>query len=145
MNGTTQKKIQRLVAFDYGTQKIGMATGQKITATAEPLPQIKVKDGKPDWLAIEKQLKEWKPDALLVGLPLNMDGTEQEVTQLAQKFSRQLHGRFGLDVFMQDERLTTVGARSELFENVGFRGLKSRSVDSLAACLILEDWFSHNA
>ncbi|PIP81350.1 MAG: Holliday junction resolvase RuvX [Gammaproteobacteria bacterium CG22_combo_CG10-13_8_21_14_all_40_8] len=145
MNGTTQKKIQRLVAFDYGTQKIGMATGQKITATAEPLPQIKVKDGKPDWLAIEKQLKEWKPDALLVGLPLNMDGTEQEVTQLAQKFSRQLHGRFGLDVFMQDERLTTVGARSELFEKVGFRGLKSRSVDSLAACLILEDWFSHNA
>ncbi len=136
--------VQRFIAFDFGTKKIGVATGQSLTSTAQPLEPIPAVNNKPNWTAIEKILKEWKPDALVVGLPLNMDGTEQEITQLARKFSRQLNGRFGLTVFEQDERLSSAGARSEIFEREGYRGLNARSVDSIAACLILEGWFESN-
>ena len=65
------------LGFDFGTKSIGVAVGQRITATARPLPALKAQDGKPDWNIIEKLLKEWQPEAVIVGLPLNMDGTEQ--------------------------------------------------------------------
>ncbi|HHF3476611.1 TPA: Holliday junction resolvase RuvX [Haemophilus influenzae] len=129
------------LAFDFGTKSIGCAIGQSITGTAQALPAFKAQDGIPNWEEIEKCLKEWKPDVVIVGLPLNMDGTEQNLTLLARKFANRLQGRFGVNVHLQDERLTTTQARSEIFERGGFKALKKGKVDGISACLILESWF----
>ncbi|HHF6577809.1 TPA: Holliday junction resolvase RuvX [Haemophilus influenzae] len=129
------------LAFDFGSKSIGCAIGQSITGTAQALPAFKAQDGIPNWEAIEKCLKEWKPDVVIVGLPLNMDGTEQNLTLLARKFANRLQGRFGVNVHLQDERLTTTQARSEIFERGGFKALKKGKVDGISACLILESWF----
>ncbi len=130
-----------LLAFDFGTKSIGVAVGQRITGTARPLPAIKAQDGTPDWNLIERLLKEWQPDEIIVGLPLNMDGTEQPLTARARKFANRIHGRFGVEVKLHDERLSTVEARSGLFEQGGYRALNKGKVDSAAAVIILESYF----
>lgn len=129
-----------LMGFDFGTRSIGIATGQEVTGTASPLTSIKANDGIPDWDQIEKILKEWQPDLLIVGLPLNMDGTEQEMTQRAKKFGQRLHGRFGFQGEFKDERLTTTDAKARLFERGGYRALGKSKVDAVSAQLILESW-----
>ena len=129
-----------LMGFDFGTRSIGIATGQEVTCTDSPLTSIKANDGIPDWDQIEKILKEWQPDLLIVGLPLNMDGTEQEMTQRAKKFGQRLHGRFGFQVEFKDERLTTTDAKARLFERGGYRALGKSKVDAVSAQLILESW-----
>ncbi|MDU8925329.1 Holliday junction resolvase RuvX [Pasteurellaceae bacterium LIM206] len=129
------------LAFDFGTKSIGCAVGQSITGTAQVLPAFKAQDGIPNWENIEKCLKEWKPEVVVVGLPLNMDGSEQLLTLRAKKFANRLHGRFKIRVELQDERLTTTEARSEIFERGGYRALNKSKVDSISACLILESWF----
>ena len=101
-----------VLAFDFGTYSIGCAIGQSITGTAQGLPAFKAQDGIPDWAQNEKVIQEWQPDILVVGLPLNMDGTEQSLTQRAKKFANRLNGRFNLPVELQDERLTTVEAKA---------------------------------
>ena len=133
-----------LLAFDFGTYSIGCAVGQSITGTTQGLPAFKAQDGIPNWAQIEKVITEWQPDLLVVGLPLNMDGTEQPLTQRARKFGNRLQGRFNLPVAFQDERLTTVEARSEIFSRGGYKALKKDKVDSISACLILESWFENN-
>lgn len=130
-----------LLAFDFGTKSIGVAVGQQLTGTANPLPALKAQDGTPDWSKIEALLKEWQPDRIVVGLPLNMDGSEQPLTARARKFANRLHGRFGVQVDLHDERLSTVEARADLFSRGGFRALNKGSVDSLSAVVILESWF----
>lgn len=133
-----------LLAFDFGTKSIGVAIGQQLTGTARPLAALKAQDGTPDWNKIEALLKEWEPDRVVVGLPLNMDGTEQPLTARARKFANRIHGRFGVQVDLHDERLSTVEARAELFELGGFRALSKGSVDSLSAVIILESWFENS-
>ncbi|MDR6349183.1 MULTISPECIES: Holliday junction resolvase RuvX [Pantoea] len=132
---------ETLLGFDFGTKSIGVAVGQQLTGTARALTALKAQDGTPDWKLIEKLLKEWQPNYVVVGLPLNMDGTEQELTARARKFANRLHGRFGVRVELQDERLSTVEARADLFERGGFRALQKGQVDSQSAVIILEDWF----
>lgn len=130
-----------ILAFDFGTYSIGCAVGQDITGTAQGLPSFKAQDGIPNWALIEKVIKDWQPERLVVGLPLNMDGSEQPLTQRAKKFAHRLNGRFNLPVELQDERLTTVSAKAEIFERGGYKALKKDKVDSISACLILESWF----
>ena len=130
-----------ILAFDFGTYSIGCAVGQDITGTAQGLPSFKAQDGIPNWDQIEKVIKEWQPERLVVGLPLNMDGSEQPLTQKEKKFANRLNGRFNLPVELQDERLTTVSAKAEIFERGGYKALKKDKVDSISACLILESWF----
>lgn len=132
-----------VIAFDFGTYSIGAAIGQDITRTARPLCAFKARDGKPNWQEIEKILLEWQPDYLVVGLPLNMDGTEQELTQRAKKFANRLHGRFGFQVQLQDERLSTVEAKAQLFKKGGFQALKKGKIDAGSAVIILESWFDN--
>ena len=91
-----------VLAFDFGTKSIGCAVGQSITGTAQSLPAFKAQDGIPNWDDIGKTIKEWQPARIVVGLPLNMDGTEQELTLRAKKFANRLHGRFNLPVELQD-------------------------------------------
>lgn len=133
-----------LLAFDFGTKSIGVAIGQRITGTARPLNAIKANDGTPDWTQFEKLLKEWQPELVVVGLPLNMDGTDQPLTERARKFANRLHGRFGVKVELEDERLSTVEARAGLFERGGFRALNKGSVDSASAVIILESYFGNH-
>ncbi len=132
-----------IIAFDFGTGSIGCAVGQEITGTATPLAAFKARDGIPNWDDIGKMLKEWKPDLVIVGLPLNMDGTEQPITHLARKFANRIHGRFGLPIELHDERLTTVEAKSALFEYGGYRALNKGKIDSASAVIILESYFDN--
>ncbi len=132
-----------LLAFDHGAKSIGVAVGQEVTGSASPLSAIKATDGQPNWALLQKLIQEWQPDLLVVGLPLNMDGTEQHTTAAAKKFANRLHGRFGLPVETQDERLTTAAAKEWLFENGGYQALDKGKIDSVSACLILESWFEN--
>ncbi|MBC3767665.1 Holliday junction resolvase RuvX [Neptunicella marina] len=132
--------MKTYLGFDYGSRSIGVAVGQEITGTAAPLNALKADEGVPDWNLIEKLIEEWQPHALVVGLPLNMDGTEQNTTVAAQKFANRLNGRFKLKVHGCDERLTTADAKARLFELGGFKKLTKGKVDSVSACLILESW-----
>lgn len=136
--------IKSLIAFDYGTKNIGVATGQTITRSANSLTPLKAKDGIPDWSQIEKILNEWKPDLVLVGLPLNMDDSESELSARARKFANRLSGRFGVKVELMDERLTSFEAKGEVIARGGSRHYKTNPVDSIAARLILESWFERS-
>ncbi|PHZ59310.1 Holliday junction resolvase RuvX [Photobacterium leiognathi] len=131
-----------VLGFDYGTKSIGVAIGQELTGTATPLAAIKATDGVPNWDNIEKLLKEWQPDLVVVGLPLDLEGKELEtITPRAKKFANRVHGRFGCQVELHDERLSTVEARAELFERGGYRSLSKGNIDSQSAVVILESWF----
>ncbi|QIZ77157.1 Holliday junction resolvase RuvX [Ferrimonas lipolytica] len=133
--------MSTLLGFDFGTKSIGVAVGQTITGTARPLIGIKARDGIPQWEQIEAIIKEWQPDKLVVGLPLNMDGTEQEVTRLAKKFAGRLFGRYGVETITHDERLTTVDAKADLFARGGYKSLTKGAVDAQSAAVILESYF----
>ncbi|SFU79270.1 Holliday junction resolvase RuvX [Xenorhabdus koppenhoeferi] len=134
-------KNRTIIAFDFGTRSIGAAIGQEVTGTARALSAFKANEGSPNWQLIDKLLKEWLPDLVIVGLPLNMDGTEQPVTAQARKFANRLHGRFGVQVELHDERLTTIEARSHLFDHGGYKALNKGKVDAASAVIILESWF----
>ncbi|NVJ60736.1 MAG: Holliday junction resolvase RuvX [Gammaproteobacteria bacterium] len=134
-----------ILSFDFGDKSIGVACGQAITRRASPLKALRAKNGQPNWDEVGKLFKEWQPDLLLVGNPLNMDGTEQELTLRAQKFAKRLHGRFALPFELVDERLTTAEAKQRLFEDGGFRALQKGAIDSESAVIILESWFEQNA
>lgn len=128
-------RVLRLLGFDFGEKRIGVATGQMITGTAEPLKVITSRDRKPDWTAIEALIREWNPDALVVGIPLHLDGSRQPMTAAAEKFGRQLEGRFGLVVYQADERLSSDGAITN--------GNNTEIIDALAAQIILESWMNN--
>ena len=134
---------QTVLGFDYGTKSIGIAIGQAVTGSANPLLSIKAVDGIPNWDEIGKLIQEWQPDLVVVGLPLNMDGTDQEMTQRALKFANRISGRFGVKVATQDERLTTADAKARLFELGGFKALTKGQVDAVSAVLIIESYFEN--
>ncbi|AKZ66016.1 Holliday junction resolvase RuvX [Candidatus Palibaumannia cicadellinicola] len=129
-----------IIAFDFGTKSIGIAIGQRITCTAQPLTAFKANDGVPNWLQIKKIINNWQPDIIIVGLPLNMDNSEQPLTNKARKFANLLQDIFDIKVVLHDERLSTVEARYELFANGGYRALKKSKIDSKSAVIILESW-----
>lgn len=133
-----------LLAFDYGTKNIGVACGQTITRSASELAPLKAKDGIPEWSVIEKLLAEWQPDLVLVGQPLNMDGSESELSLRARKFANRIHGRFGVQIELRDERLTSFAAKGEVMDRGGSRDYKNNPVDSIAARLILEAWLEEH-
>ncbi|MBL3528599.1 MAG: Holliday junction resolvase RuvX [gamma proteobacterium endosymbiont of Lamellibrachia anaximandri] len=133
--------INRVLGFDYGTRKIGVAVGQTITATATALETLLPVKNKPDWQRISQLIDEWKPDALIVGLPLDVDDTETDATAPAKRFSRQLEGRYRLPVVMTDERFTSFEARDRL----GHKAKRIEEYDAVAAKLIIETWLSENS
>ena len=102
-----------LLGFDYGTKQIGVAVGQPITGQARELCVLKAQNGVPDWDKVEALIREWQPDAIVVGLPLNMDGSKSDMSERAEKFARRLHGRFNLPVHTHDERLATFQAKGQ--------------------------------
>ena len=124
------------MAFDFGTTKIGVAVGQKITGTATPVAIVKARDGIPQWQVMDRLVEEWRPTVLVVGLPINMDGSESDMSKAATRFSRRLHGRYGISIELMDERLSTFEARE--FE-------APDQLDSIAAKLILETWLADSS
>ncbi|KFE57403.1 Holliday junction resolvase RuvX [Pseudomonas syringae] len=138
--------LRLLLGFDYGTKQIGVAVGQVITGQARELCTLKATQGVPDWSQIEALIREWKPDAIVVGLPLNMDGTPSEMSVKAEKFSRRINGRFNVPVYTHDERLTTFEAKGERMSRGGQKGsYKDNPVDAIAAMLLLQGWLDANS
>ncbi|MCA1805057.1 MAG: Holliday junction resolvase RuvX [Xanthomonadaceae bacterium] len=127
---------QVLLGFDYGQRRIGVAVGQTITATATALATLAARDGQPDWAEVTALIEQWRPDALVVGLPLRLDGTESELSRAAQRFARRLEGRYKRPVHLMDERLS-----SRTAEQTRARGSARQGLDALAAQIILQDWF----
>ena len=127
------------LGFDFGLSRIGIASGQTVTGTASPLDVVRAKQGKPDWDHLDRLIREWTPTALIVGLPLNMDGTDNPITTAARKFSNRLHGRYHLPCHLVDERLTTREAR-ELTHQGGREIAFDGSLDTAAACIILQQY-----
>ncbi len=129
--------LKTVIGFDFGSHWIGIAIGQTLTGQARPLKALKNND----WKSIERLLKDWQPQKLIVGLPLSMQGEDQEMTASAKRFGRQLEGRFGIDTVMIDERLTTREAHQIALENQ--RKKSKLEIDSMAAALITESWLQN--
>jgi len=104
------KPCRTLLGFDYGDKKIGVAVGQELTASAHPLTTLYALSGQPDWEAISHLISHWRADALIVGLPLNLDDSEQRISKAARRFANRLWGRYQLPVYLADERLSSRGA-----------------------------------
>lgn len=136
-----------VLGFDFGLRRIGVAVGQTITGSANALETIH-HTGKPDWTRIAQLIDEWKPAQLIVGLPLDKDDSEIEMTGAARKFGRQLNGRFNLPVNHVDERYSSIEAERIYAEQrsagVRKRGEKA-AVDAIAAGLIIETWLSERS
>lgn len=133
--------MQRVMAFDFGLKKIGVAIGQVVTQKASPLGIVKVKDKKVQWGSVDQWINEWQPDQLVVGLPLHSDGSDLYVTEPAKAFAQSLFERYQIKVDLCDEILTTREAYSQL-EAQGRRRLSQCQVDALSACLILEQYLA---
>jgi len=120
---------QMFMAFDYGLKRTGVASGNRLTRTTTPQATIAA-DGEARFVQIAARLKEWQPEALVVGVPYHPDGAAHENTARALKFARQLRGRYGLPVFEVDERYSTTEAHS----------LGAKDADAASACIILEQF-----
>ena len=121
--------FQTFLAFDFGLKRTGVASGNRLLATATPQATIKA-EGDARFAQVEARIKEWQPDALVIGVPYHPDGAPHENTRRAQKFARQLRGRFNLQVFEVDERYSTTEALSS----------GARDADAASACIILEQF-----
>ena len=130
MPATTNSALSFL-AFDYGTKRVGVATGNTLTCSAQPLRTVAAA-GEPRFAAIGKLIEEWQPSALVVGVPFHPDGAPHDNTDRARRFARQLHGRFGLPVHEVDERYTTTEAASG----------GARDLDAASAAIILNQFLS---
>lgn len=146
------------MGFDYGTKRIGIAIGQTVTATAQPLTIVLVKNQQPDWLYLHTLIQEWQPQALIVGTPLHADGSQNVITLAVQHFTQQLQQRYQLPIYMINETLSSVAAAERisasrlLATTASASNLKPRhsnqqkkhrqSLDAVAAQVILETWFT---
>jgi putative Holliday junction resolvase len=126
---TLAPHVQTFLAFDFGLKRTGVASGNRLTRTATPQPTITAL-GDARFTPIAQRIKEWQPDALVVGVPFHPDGAPHDNTARAQKFARQLRGRFGLEVFEVDERYSTTEAHA----------LGAADADAASACIILEQF-----
>ena len=131
-----------ILCFDYGRRRIGVAVGQTISRTATPLDSLAVHQRRPDWGAISALIDRWRPDLIVLGKPHHMDGSTHPLTPEIEKFANKLRGRYGVDVVLVDERLSSIEARRRLAGHPENRRSDPGTVDSHAAQVILETWFS---
>jgi putative Holliday junction resolvase len=130
-----------VLAFDFGERRIGIAVGEHLINSANPLTTIDNESNEVRFATITQLINEWQPKLLVVGLPLSLDGSETEVTQLCKKFARRLNGRFNLPVIMIDERYSSTEA-SQLLNESGIKGRAQKAMlDQVAAQTILRSYF----
>ncbi|SCZ61875.1 Holliday junction resolvase RuvX [Thiohalomonas denitrificans] len=145
MNAKSERtESGNVLGFDYGLRFIGIAVGQTLTGGARELITLRSRDQRPDWEGISQLIEEWRPVALVVGLPLDREGGEQELTHRARRFGNQLRGRYNLPVYMEDERFTSLEASGLLMEAHGSR-YRKEDVDRLAARIILQAWLDQHS
>jgi len=136
------------LCFDYGTVRIGISIGNSLLGTARPLNVAANRSGTPDWDQIDRAIVEWQPKGLVVGIPLKLDGSTQEITQHARGFLRRLKKRYDVPVFSADEQFSSMQAQQEL-QKMRARGQRGKTqhadIDTLAAAVILERWFASRA
>ncbi|NIR59822.1 MAG: Holliday junction resolvase RuvX [Gammaproteobacteria bacterium] len=133
------------LGFDFGLRRIGVAVGQRLTGTATPLTTLRAAEGRPDWETVDALVGTWRPEGIVVGIPLNMDGTEQALTHAARAFARELAARYRLAVHPIDERLSSIEAERIMGEERAAgrrRRYRKEDVDMKAAQLILETWLN---
>lgn len=138
-----------VLGFDYGKKRIGVAVGQTITASARPLTTVAMQSDGPDWTRIDALIAEWRPEALVVGLPRHLDGREHEFAAPVQSFAAALQTRYALPVHLIDERLSSHEAAQRAAEQGRRHAPHTRAakeeVDRLAAQVILESWLMQHA
>lgn len=147
--------METVLGFDFGMKHIGVAVGQTITHTAKPLTSLKARDGEPNWDEVHNLILDWHPDALIVGIPLNMDGTEQPMTLAAQDFKNHLQEKTKLPVFEVDERLSSYEAMDRLQNKHKRKSFQERKqlnrsirkqvitdLNAMAAAVIVEQWLN---
>jgi putative Holliday junction resolvase len=143
------EKARTVLAFDFGLQRIGVAVGEPELGTAHPLQGVVARTQAGRLTAIDGLVKEWKPSLLVVGRPLGEDGTPHEMTRRAERFARQLNGRFRLPVELVDERYSSAEVESRMRAAYGSRKTASlargKTLDSHAAQIILEQYFGGRA
>jgi putative Holliday junction resolvase len=138
--------VRTVLAFDFGLQRVGIAVGETEVGTAHPLPALAALTQPGRFTAIERLIREWKPGLLVVGRPLGEDGAPHEMTRRAERFARQLGGRFGLPVALVDERYSSAEVESRMRAAYGARKAvrlaRGKALDSQAAQLVLEQYFN---
>lgn len=137
---------ETILAFDFGLRRIGVAVGQQVTASANPLTVVRNGNAGPDWHAIDALIEEWQPARIVVGMPMNADGSPAEIATKVRGFAEQL-ARYGRPVETEDERFSSLEAEELLKSEraAGIRGRISKEmIDSAAATLIAERWLGRN-
>ena len=134
-------RAETLLGFDYGSKRIGVAVGQRLTGTATALTTLPARDGQPDWDALGRLIDEWRPAALVVGLPLRLDGSESGTSEAARRFARRLEGRYHLPVHLMEEALSSVAAEEVLAQG---GGKTAGGLDAQAARIILQNWLDEH-
>ena len=133
-----------VLAFDYGLRRIGVAAGNTLTGTAEPLLTLAAQDGEPDWPALSRCITQWQPAVVVVGVPYNEGGKSNRLVAAAQEFAARLGERYGIEVHLVDERLSSRAAESDLRERrqsgTKTRRVRRGEVDREAARLLLLQW-----
>ena len=133
-------KITNVLGFDYGKKRIGIATGQTITHSSTPVITINQIDGNPDWCAIESEIQQWKPQALVVGIPYHIDGSENKMTAACKQFAYELEKRFKLPVIEINEALSSQHAEEILKQKMKINKQNKHEIDRIAAAIIVQRW-----
>lgn len=147
MQKDNQKKPHKILGFDFGMKYIGVAVGQSITNTAEPIQSLHAIDGIPNWEEIQKLITLWQPTAIVVGIPLNLDGTKQDITFCADKFANRLKEKFKLPLYKVDETLSTWEAKRNLkipYKDQTHNKKQLDKVNAMAASILIEQWLRDN-
>jgi putative pre-16S rRNA nuclease len=134
------EQITTVLGFDYGNKRIGLAVGQTITNSASPCKTINQIDGNPDWNAIDAEIQQWKPHALIVGMPYHIDGSENKMTATIKHFCYELEKRFKLPVLKVNEALSSRQAEEILKENIKINKQNKHEIDRMAAAIIVQRW-----
>ena len=140
MHQQTTAPIITVLGFDYGARRIGIASGQTITSTATPITTLTAVNSSPDWDGIHKLIKQWNPDALIVGMPYFLDGKESEMTKTVQNFCDELEKRFGKSVLKVNETLSSYEAEQALKKKLKIGKHNKQEIDKMAAAIIVQSW-----
>ena len=137
-----------VIAFDFGLKRTGVAVGNTVTGSATPECTLKSKDELPDWDGITKLFKEWQPSQIVVGMPTELDGSENPLKKRIERFCNQIQGRYNIAVDQENEQFTSIEAAQrlkQLRQNGRKQKVSKDEVDKIAAAIILENWMQRNA
>jgi len=134
--------ITTVLGIDYGLRRIGIATGQTITGSASPITTLNQINGSTDWEAIENLIDQWKPQALIVGMPYYLDGKENDMTKVVEAFCLELEQRFTIPIFKINEALSSYEAEAMLKKNTKIGKHNKHEIDKMAAAIIVQNWLN---